>query len=289
MDITMETLVKKFDVISSLSGYKKVYFRGKIESQFEERIKYRIDSNDWIIYIDGNTFRDFIRGFAICSSGFIGCDDKGKNFTVELKEICDANISNTSKSLLINGHSITVGEVSFCLAEKMIWIRKELRRLKGEDASPVRMASFPDKLWYVGYDEQILGPYSEEEVGNFICAGEFNLDAMLVWSSSMKDWEFVKNVPEFSNLSKSDKDLVKKVMIIDINNCTIQELLKLPGISYEKAEQFLERRLEGIWVKNIYELQKEFDLKPHELDYLIPFLVFKIPVNHMKSRRVLDI
>ena len=65
--------------------------------------------------------------------------------------------------------------------------------------------------------------------------------------------------------------------------------MKLPGISHEKAEQFWERRLEGIWIKNIYELQKEFDLKPHELDYLTPFWVFKIPVNHMKTRRILDI
>lgn len=289
MDITMETLVKKFDVINSLAGYKKVYFHGKEESQFEERIKYRIDSNDWIVYIDGNTFRDFIRGFAICSSGFVGCDDKGDSFSIELNKICNVNISNTSKSLLIDGHSISIGEVSCCLAEKLICIRKEFRRLKGVDASPVRMASFPDKLWYIGYNEQILGPYSEAEVRSYICAGEFNLDAMLVWSSSMKDWEFVKNVPEFSALSQRGKDLDKKAIIIDINNCTIQELLKLPGMSHEKAEQFLERRLEGIWVKNIYELQKEFDLKPHELDYLTPFLVFKIPVNHMKSRRVLDI
>ena len=289
MNITMESLIKKYDLIKLLEAYKKVYIRGQGDVQFEERIKYRINSKDWIIYVDGNTIRDFIRGFAVCSSGIVGCDDNGELFFIEMEKICFANISNTTKSLLINGHSITLGAISHCLAEKLILICKDIRMSRNKTVSKVRLVSFPDKLWYIGYDEQILGPFSEKEIQSFIDIQKYNLDAMFVWSSHMQDWELVKNVSEFNFVDVEVEEMSQSQFCVDVNHCGISDLLRLPGISRKRAEKFLERRSEGIWIKNMSDMQKEFGLNPHEVDYLSSFLTFKIPVTSMKNRRVLDV
>ena len=79
------------------------------------------------------------------------------------------------------------------------------------------------------------------------------------------------------------------IVRLDINHCSKDELMNLPGMVESKVEAFLKRRNAGIQINNVYDLQKEFDLKPHEAELLNSLIVIRVDANYKRKGRKLDI
>lgn len=59
------------------------------------------------------------------------------------------------------------------------------------------------------------------------------------------------------------------------------ELRKLPELTKERIAAFIKKRNAGIYLKNLYDLQEAFELKPHEVERLKQMITFKL-TNFLK-------
>lgn len=290
MDVNIKELLNKYDVMSQLKDYKKVYFRNEADKDQIEKIRYKIDKTDWLIYVDGNTFRSLIRGFAICESGIAFCDDNEECFKLSIEGLKNSNISSTQKSLLINGKSITLGEISSKLSSLLILVRRDLKGPENK-IKTFKVANLGEVLWYAAYEGVIEGPFSKEEIQQKITRGDYFFQLLQLWNSRMTDWELAENIKDFTSDyidTKSFEDAAHEK--IDINYCSKEDLLKIPGFSEDKIDEFIRRRSNGIMLRNIYELRDLFEIEqPHILDSINSMVKFRLDERRKKVGRVLDV
>ena len=265
---------------------KKIYIRTKISKDVVEKIRYRIDAEDWSIYIDGKTIRSFVKGFAFCSSGIAFCDDCGQVYKLSIDELKKINVSFTDKCLMLHGRSVLLGGVSKQIAETLVKIKKELNVELVQNRT-IKIANVAEEMWYVGYEGNIQGPFSHEELQSQIDIGNYMLNALQVWTSRMKSWELISTVNEF-RLPIKDLELSKNKYVLDINSCSKSDLISIPGFSEKRVDIFLKKRDEGIYLKSIYDLQTEFNLSPHEIERLKSMIVFRVENEMKKGGRILD-
>lgn len=287
----LDTVLEKLGVYTLSNKQKNRYSKKNVDQDLAQRITYRINAPDWQVYIDGNTIRRLTRGFGFCSFGVSFCDDSGVVYRINLSDLRDANVAYTNKSLLINGQCVTLGEVSKNVAEYLILIRKEINAEIGAKKPEVRMAKVTGEVWYLGYEGEVLGPYSREEIASKVQTGEYVIDALQLWTSAFSEWKLIKEIPDFKELfiDRIDDFRHEKVIRPDINHCSREDLLRLPGMVESKVDAFLKRRNAGIQINNVYDLQKEFDLKPHEAELLSGFIIIRVDANYKRKGRILDV
>jgi len=284
----LDEVLESHKVAKLLEKQKNMHLRADATEELAERIKYRVEAADWLIYIDGNTFRDFIRGFAFCSSGVSFCDDNGDVYKISISQLKSSNISNAAKSVLINGKSITLGPVSSIIANILTLIKRDLNADSASTKRPVKMANFGTELWYVGYEGEVSGPFEKKNLQEKINNGEYDLEALQVWKASMTDWKLISDVKDFSLPSTLKVTNENLFVAIDINSCAEDELRKLPGLTKERIAAFIKKRNAGIYLKNLYDLQEAFELKPHEVERLKQMITFKLTNAQRKKGRILD-
>lgn len=288
MNIKLDDILTARKVYNVFLRSKNVYLRQNTDIEFSEKIRYKMDAPDWLIYIDGNTIRNLVRGFAFCSSGMVFCDDNGQNFKISIESLKNVSVSSTNKSVLINGKCVTLGEISKIIAENIILIKRDLSVVEKE-IRPIKIANLTEVLWYVGYNGEIQGPFSQEQLQEKINKEEYEIELLQVWNQNMCDWELVVDVSEF-DLPKErrlERNAQQREQI-DINQCSLEQLIQLPGISENKAKRFFDKREYGLQLRNIYDFQKEFDLKPHELEKIQHRIIFRARKNWKDGARRLD-
>ena len=283
MQTSIDELLTSNYVDTALSGFKNVYHRQTAEDELSEKIRYKLDALDWKIYIDGNTFRTLVRGIAICSTGLSFCDDKGQITHIPIGDITGASISNTSESILINGRCITLGKISKSLVDFLLLIRSRIQD-SNSNTKRIRVAKVGETLWYIGYHGKVSGPFNKNQVQTAIYNGEYEIEVLQVWSRKMTDWTLISCIGDFEIPPKVPRPQPRSVETIDINQCSLEEILLIPGISREKASSFIEERKKGRTLKNIFEFQAEFDLKPHEIEALSDTIVFRLNKAHGARR-----
>lgn len=288
MIVRLDEVLESHKVAKLLEKQKNVHLRATTTEELAERIKYRVEAADWLIYIDGNTFRDFIRGFAFCSSGVSFCDDNGDVYKITIDQLRSSNISNATKSVLINGKSVTLGPVSSIIANTLTLIKRDLNTDSTGTKRTVKMANLGAELWYVGYEGEVSGPFEKKNLQEKINNGEYDLEALQVWKASMTDWKIVDEVKDFSLPSTLKVTSENVFVAVDINSCTEDELRRLPGLSKERIAAFIKKRNAGIYLKNSYDLQETFELKPHEVEKLKQMVTFKLTSAQRKKGRILD-
>lgn len=286
MDIKLEELLLKKQLYNLLKNKKNVYLRNNTDSDIAEKIGYRLELMDWLIYIDGNTLRKYIRGIGFGKNKISFCDDNGEICGISIEQLKKSNISNTEKSLLINGKSITLGDNSSVINKCLILLKSELNK---DSVKKIRLAKLPDELWYLGYYEDVFGPFSKDGLINRIKEDAMDLNLIQLWSNNLQEWILLTDIPDLveqlTEIGNSEESFVP----VDINHCSKVELLKIPGFREDKVDAFIVKRNAGIQINNYFELQNIFELKPHELENIKNCVVIRVDSNLTRKGRVVDI
>lgn len=276
-----------------LISYKNVYFVDTAKQEVIDKIRHKYQGiSNLQIYIDGNTMlRKCVRGIVIDEKSIYICDDLGDITCFREDVLGDISLLYTNQCIIINGKKVTLGAVSKKLYECLLFISNEIKQEKifGTDIKEMQLGEIE---WYIGYLGNVYGGFTKEEIVNYIEVNEFDFSIVLVWNPKMKNWMLISECMQFEiRWGKREKKKVKEktddaISVVDINSCSAEQLLELEGFSKHKVDEFMVKRENGYYLKNIYEIQREFLLLPHQLEKVRSKIFFGVKERSRIGRKI---
>lgn len=287
----MENIIdEKFisnSIYKSLLTLEFVYKFENTDQFYIDKINVNYKVSSWLLYIEGELEKRCKKGILICKDRIIMKNDNGVMSEYLYDDFSKLSIGNTENCLFINGNIITIPGACNLIGKILNEIKGVLKKRSNKKIVQVRSNIIDVDAWFYINNENINGPYSKEDL-ILIFRNLNNLRLIKVWNSSFYDWRFVDELDDFSflfNYSKKEESEPEKT--IDLNDCTYEELLRFDGVSVDAAKEFIIKRREGYFIKNKFEFQQFFNLKPHQVQEAERIMIFKTKIN--KKARKLDI
>lgn len=252
---------------------------------------------------DDTMFGSCKNGIAVCDNGVFFKNDalseiKYKYFTWE---------QFGSLNIYIKGNDICFGDNYKAGAasglkvgrEKMLELFLKLQKAvfyKQESAVEV------SPKWMMAIDGKQFGPFETDEIEGKIINNTVNPNRTLLWKQGMSQWELLANLSEFKEtldklipmdippvppiISTEQTRSSVKNDTLNINSCTIEELLVLECFDLPRARLLEDLRSKGKKFFNAEDVGSMLDLKPHEVEELKSKVEFDLPVAARGIRRV---
>ena len=269
-----------------------------------------------IMFQDTTVFGSFKTGIAVCDNGIFCKNDKlyipsYRYFT--WKEFSIVNIH-------LEDHNLFLGNDYYAFLPSPLKDRKVMEELlkkiqqallyegnQVKNKEEIRSLdknqkiSSKDNAWFLAIDQKQYGPMGISEIEKMIIDKFFNPEHTFAWKQGMDNWELFNNVPEFRVIVKGlNKNTIQPPPIpdfsnakiplisekIDINNCKIEELLKIDCIDLKRANYFIEIRQKGKKFYTVEDIGNVLDLKPHEVEQLKNKIIFKLSKTLNGVRRI---
>lgn len=117
--------------------------------------------------------------------GFFGFLEKAANFIDEMSQEVNRNNQNAQ---IVEETQLLISDNNFIEAD-IIEIKEEIA------------------VWTIAGKNFKIGPYSTEEVKNWLSNNQNELEKVYVWKKGMNNWELIRDIPEFKDYIKSNDEM----------------------------------------------------------------------------------
>ncbi len=206
------------DVCSFFSGDRIFVENNLTEKRLENaKINYKIPYNEEIYGIIDNTILFSCKyGLAFTNMGLYWKNDwttKSNKTNITWNEFLDAVIDSYDKTNveigygnLFNALHVSSYKASELLNSLQKTIIEELNKKNNIEEKNVEEISYDElpplptelKEWFLGYNQEKLGPYNINEIKSFLLEDKFDINNLLAWKKGMKGWENINNIKEIS-------------------------------------------------------------------------------------------
>lgn len=182
----------------------------------------------------------------------------------------------------------------------------------GNNSSPTPSpsASPQSETWMLHIDGQQFGPYDKTTIKQMLMAGNINPTEAYVWKAGMNEWKPFSEVPSLASLfappspppiwrqkpntvpEPTSSNSTNQTKLFDINNCTMEELLGLPGINMAEAQTIMRERANRNGFTNVDEMGRLLQLQPHIIEKLREMVAFntaKLDINNASEEKIAEL
>ena len=144
-----------------------------------------------------------------------------------------------------------------------------------------------DEKWMLAIEGEQYGPYLTGIVIEMIRSGQVNPEVTYGWKQGMEQWSFLHSISDFGQqesslmspppipgmapaaVEKGHVDFVRpQEGTVELNTATVEDLLTLPGIDLNVAEQFIEERTKRNGFTHYHEVRKVMNIQPHQFEQI---------------------
>lgn len=150
--------------------------------------------------------------------------------------------------------------------------------------SPPPVSSTQEQ-WMVTMQGGRYGPYETNTIGQMLMNGQLQAERDYIWKQGMQDWIPINDSETFQRYivpplpfstpktpRKEQDTMEQSYDTVDINHAELTELLTLPYLTLEKANELLLKRQKLGRFEHIEEVQEVIQIQPHQFEKLKQFI-----------------